>query len=103
MLAHYVPTYFFSHAYLLCEKVNILPNVQADQKVRGGPRFRNVLTDARHLVPGDVHGQVSHLGSNSRQADEALHTVGDVSSKLTLQHGRGQLQVLHFCLGRKKN
>lgn len=57
-----------------------------------------VITYAGHLVPGDVHSQVSHLGSNSWQADQPLHTVRDVSSKLLLQHGWRQLQKFHLIL-----
>lgn len=57
-----------------------------------------VLTYARHLVPGDVHGQVGHLGSDPRQADEPLQTVWDVASELLLQHGSGRLQKLHLVL-----
>lgn len=55
-------------------------------------------TNAGHLVPGDVHSQVSHLRSNSGQADQPLHAVWDVPAKLLLQHGRCQLNILHLSL-----
>lgn len=55
-------------------------------------------TYARHLIPRNVHSQVSHLRTNAWQADQPLHAVWYVPSKLFLQHGWCSLQVLHLSL-----
>lgn len=61
--------------------------------------FRSVaLTDAGHLVPGDAHSQMGHFRSNSWQANQPLHAFWNVPSKLFLQYGWCQLQVLHLSL-----
>lgn len=57
------------------------------------------LTNARNLIPSNVHCQMSHLRSHPREVDQPLHIAGDVTAKLLLQDGCCPLQVLHFILG----
>lgn len=70
----------------------------------GGSRESSALhtakhTDPSHVVPGNGHEQVGHLGPNSRQVHQLRNGTGDVTPVLLLQDCGRLFYVLHLVLG----
>ena len=56
------------------------------------------FTYSAHLVPGDIHAEMSHLGTDARKFAEVLHCCWNITVIISLQDLACHLYVLHFSL-----
>ena len=59
---------------------------------------KEAFTYPAHLVPGDVHAEVGHLGTDARKFAEAFNCFGNVAVIISHEDLARRLYVLHFVL-----
>ena len=56
------------------------------------------FTYSAHLVPGDIHAEVSHLGTDAGKFEEVLYCARNVTVIISLEDLACHLYVFHFSL-----